>query len=255
MKLAPEILTQINVFLEGEIPQCGTVECVVLCGSYATGKATCRSDIDLCFIGVFPDFRSETKTFRKRDYHLMMAPWSWYQHVVSEYERKGNVGTITVMLANGTCVSGDSDKWRSLHELARHYYEIGPIPPSGEEIRRHLTRIRGLWNNYCDSIDPLTRKWLYLCILKECVTAHFVLRCWWAVKPKYQLEELRVRDGVMANMVQVCLESSPSLPDDVGNKTLSEVETSYLLMLIYDKIWSWISNGFCRFEKWPTCSD
>ncbi len=47
------------------------------------------------------------------------------------------------------------------------------------------------------------------------------------------------------------------LDPHVGVKCISfhEVETSYLLMLIYDKIWSWISNGFCRFEKWPTCSD
>lgn len=48
--------------------------------------------------------------------------------------------------------------------------------PSGVEIRRHLTRIRGLWNNYCDSIDPLTRKWLYLCILKECVNITFFIK-------------------------------------------------------------------------------
>lgn len=221
MKVTHEILTRIHAFLETDIPECSSVECVVLCGSYATGHATHHSDIDLCIIGDFPDFRSETKTFRGSDYHLMMAPLSWYRHVVSEYERKGNVGTITGMLANGICVSGDREKWSGLHELACHYYNVGPPPPSGEEIQRHLTRIRGLWNNYRDSTDPITRKWLYLDILKECVTGHFVLRCWWSAKPKYQLEELRVRDGVMADMVQTCLASS--LPSDGGDKTLNDV--------------------------------
>lgn len=66
MKVSHEILARIHAFLETEIPECCSVECVVLCGSDATGHATYHSDIDLCIIGDFPDFRSETNIFRGR---------------------------------------------------------------------------------------------------------------------------------------------------------------------------------------------
>jgi len=111
MTFQTEVLDEINDFLNEGLLRRGTVECVILCGSYATRKATERSDVDLCYIGQFAEFSRGSLIYHGREYQLMIAPWSWYEHVVSEYERKGNVGTITVMLTTGVCLRGDSEKW------------------------------------------------------------------------------------------------------------------------------------------------
>src|SRR5690348_3521261 len=99
-------------FLKQDLAQRGDVETVILTGSFATGKATEHSDIDLCYMGSFSGFQRESTAYQGHKFQLMIGPWSWYEHVVSEYERKGsNVGTITVMIANGICFVGDTDKW------------------------------------------------------------------------------------------------------------------------------------------------
>lgn len=207
MKLPNQLLSEIDDFLKGVLSLRETVECVILCGSYATGKATQRSDIDLCYIGQFADFSRENLIHNGREYQLMIAPWSWYEHVVSEYERRGNIGTITTMLAKGICLRGDSKEWRELHQLARHYYHIGPNPPNDSEIRRIKVGISDLWDDYCDASDPCIRKWISIEIVRECINAQFILRGWWAVKTKHQLEELANRDANMAELLQECLDS------------------------------------------------
>ncbi|MBT2763357.1 nucleotidyltransferase domain-containing protein [Paenibacillus sp. ISL-20] len=67
----------INDFLEEDLVQRGSVETVVLSGSFATGKATKRSDIDLCYIG-FSGLQRESINFQGHEFQLMIAPWSWY---------------------------------------------------------------------------------------------------------------------------------------------------------------------------------
>lgn len=146
LNIQPTTKREIDEFLKEDLSKRGNVDSVILCGSQATGNATERSDIDLCYIGEMTAFSRESLFYGSREFQLMMAPWSWYHHVVSEYERKGNNGTITVMLAKGHCLRGCTDAWRDLRQ-------------------------------------------------------------WWATKTKYQLEEIRSRDGTMANLVETCLDS------------------------------------------------
>ncbi len=97
LNIQPAIKREIDEFLKEDLSKHGNVDSVILSGSQATGKATERSDIDLCYIGELTAFSRESLFYGSREFQLMIAPWSWYQHVVLEHERKGNNGTITVM--------------------------------------------------------------------------------------------------------------------------------------------------------------
>ena len=86
MSMENEVSDEISRFLREDLPRRGSVDSVILCGSYANGNATTRSDIDLCYIGQFENFSRESILYHGTEYQLMIAPWSWYQHVVSEHE-------------------------------------------------------------------------------------------------------------------------------------------------------------------------
>lgn len=205
---AEDIKDVINDFLEEDLVQRGNVETVVLSGSFATGKATKHSDIDLCYIGQFSGFQRESINFRGHEFQLMIGPWSWYEHVVSEFERNGNnIGTITVMLATGVCLIGDTEKWRSLNSLAISHYNRGPKKTSIDEIRKIRVRITDLWEDFCDAEKEQVRLWLALDILQKCVEAHFIFQNRWAVKTKYQIEELKAHDPIMASHLSKCISS------------------------------------------------
>ncbi|WP_282942742.1 nucleotidyltransferase domain-containing protein [Paenibacillus sp. RC67] len=208
------ITSIIKEFLEQDLSTRSNVETIVLCGSYATGKAGDHSDVDLCYIGAFANFRRESLFYNGRESQLMIAPWSWYEHVVNEYERKGtNIATITVMLSTGQCIKGDNEKWRNLQSIAIDSYHNGPTPLSADEIRKIRVRITDLWEDFCDKRDHLERIWLSIEILQKCVEAQFTIQKWWAVKTKYVLEELRTCDALMANLVERCLKSPGSGPE------------------------------------------
>jgi len=91
--------------------------------------------------------------------------------------------------------------------LACHYFNLGPTPPTDTEIQKIKKWISDLCDDFYDVVDPFTRKWLYVEILRECVHATFVLHGWWAVKTKYQLDELANRDHNTAELFQECLDS------------------------------------------------
>ncbi|NOU97481.1 hypothetical protein GC093_30285 [Paenibacillus sp. LMG 31456] len=166
------IMDFINVFLQQDLPSRGNVETVVLCGSYALGKATCHSDVDLCYISEISNFQRESLIHLGREFQLMIAPWSWYEHVVTEFERNGtNIATITVMLASGKCLIGNTERWRNLQSSALSSYHNGPNPPSTEEIRKIRVRITDLWEDFCDKEEYRERQWLSLEILQKCVEA------------------------------------------------------------------------------------
>ncbi|WP_274365875.1 nucleotidyltransferase domain-containing protein [Paenibacillus thermotolerans] len=218
------IKSVINNFLEQDIVQRGHVETVVLCGSFATGRASIHSDIDLCYIGQFFGFQRESIFYQGREFQLMIAPWSWYEHVVTEYERNGtNIATITVMLATGICLYGDSDQWKTLKAKAVSSYNEGPNAPSVEEIRKIRVRITKLWEDLCDAETERDRQWLSIEILQKCVESLFVLRNWWAVKTKYQLDELKAHDSIMVNLLANCIDSLGS-KDDIKNICLYVLE-------------------------------
>ena len=180
-------------------------ETIVLCGSHAAGRATPGSDIDLCYIGDFTGFRRESHRFEGAEFQLMIAPWSWYEDVIRNHERRGNVGTVTAMLAHGVCLAGCSPRWQELQRAARTFYQGGPSEMSQDEMRRIRIRVTDLWGDFADAAAGAQRRWLAMHLIQACVDAHFRIRRWWAVKSKHQLDELASGDPLVAGMVEECL--------------------------------------------------
>ncbi|MFZ5353123.1 MAG: hypothetical protein ACOZCL_10435 [Bacillota bacterium] len=202
------VLVLIKSFLEEDLPHRSDIEAVLLCGSYSLNRATDRSDIDLCYIGQFDSFMRENLTFKRKEIQLMIAPWSWYEEVIKEYERNGNIGTITTMIAKGICLWGESDKLTELQELGKRYYMLGPSNLSADETFKIKKRISDLWNNYIDQESCSTsQSWLCFHLVNECIESQFKLKQWWAVKAKHQLSEIREKDEYMAGLVEKCIES------------------------------------------------
>lgn len=217
--IEPKIRMLIEDFLAQELKNRVGIETVVLCGSYATGKATLRSDIDLCYIGNFPDFKREITVHDKHEIQLMIAPWLWYEDVISNYERKeGNGGTITVMLTQGACIYGASEKWQQLSKLAKEFYAIGPCKASEKVIRSIRMQITGLFNNYSDQpLESTNRLWLAFHLVQCCIESQFKINSWWQVKPKYELSELQVRDSIMAELVDRILTTKDISEETIKN--------------------------------------
>lgn len=198
----------INNFLSRDLIKRTGIETVILCGSQTAGRATGRSDIDLCYIGSFPAFKREVVYFQDREFQLMIAPWEWYEDVIENYERKNNNGTITSMLSHGICIYGGSEKWINLYNLSKKYFEMGACKPSEKELRRIRMWITGLWNNYLDQVpESINQLWLSYHIIRTCIESQFIIKSWWAVKPKYQIEELEKKDLNMAKIAIDCLQS------------------------------------------------
>ncbi|MDB5085987.1 MAG: nucleotidyltransferase protein [Bacilli bacterium] len=79
--------------------------------------------------------------------------------------------------------------------------------PTAEDIRKIGVHITDLWDDYCDKVNLKERLWLSFEILQKCVESHFILNKWWAVKTKYQLEEIRIKDPKFAYLVDCSLSS------------------------------------------------
>lgn len=206
MSINQDIKELIDDFLNQELTKIAGIETVILCGSYAMGRATSRSDIDLCCIGNIPTFKRKVIVFRNKEFQLMIAPWSWYEDVIKNYERKNNVGTITTMLSQGICIYGSSEKWIELHKLSKEYFEIGPVQPSEKELHRARMQITDLMDDYLDQAgQSVNQLWLLYHIIETCIEYHFIVKAWWAVKPKYQIEELAKKDPYMSSIVIKCL--------------------------------------------------
>ena len=202
----PKVKPIIDEYVKKERERYPELEAVVLCGSQANGMATAHSDMDLCYMGRFSEFKRKFDRFQSYDFQIMMAPWNWYKEVITGYERKGNIGTITGMLGNGICLwCNAAQKWTELQEEAITYYISGPAPAFPEELTRIRRRITDYWHNFVDADDDVASVWLRNRLLQECVDAHFVIRGWWAVKPKYQMNELRLKDAALAGYITECL--------------------------------------------------
>lgn len=57
-------------------------------------------------MGNFPSFKRESRIYNGMEFQLMMGSEDWYKNVIQDYEKDGNIGTITVMLAQGHFVWG-----------------------------------------------------------------------------------------------------------------------------------------------------
>lgn len=209
MRIKPEIKNLIEEFLASDLKARTEIETIILYGSHALGRATTRSDIDLCYIGSFPAFKREVIAYQGMEFQLMIGPWSWYEDVISSYERKEeNIGTVTGMLAQGICIYGESIRWKTLSALAHQYFLIGPNPLTERQISRIRMRITGLFDNYCDQCSNTAEQaWLAFYVVQCCIESQFKLRNWWAVKPKYELDELTQKDAAMAELVGHCIKS------------------------------------------------
>ncbi|MEK3917368.1 nucleotidyltransferase domain-containing protein [Paenibacillus sp. FSL H7-0331] len=198
----PEVSQIIESFITNEILNCNELEAIILCGSQATGKATANSDIDLCYMGEFAEFKREYRMFNGYEFQIMIAPWIWYRDVITSFERTNNIGTITSMLANGICLWSRSNCWDELQKEALHHLNMGPVPASNKELSQIRRRITDLWNNYIDSDSELDSYWIGNHLLHSCVEAQFVINNWWSVKTKYQMHELMIRDPYAVKFIK-----------------------------------------------------
>lgn len=74
-------------------------------------------------VNVSSVFHRESIVFKGREFQLMIAPRSWYEHIVLDFEHEGTkIGTITGMLATGICLIGDNDKRRTLRAQTETLY-------------------------------------------------------------------------------------------------------------------------------------
>ena len=208
MLIDPTVYQVIDRFVQKELRKHTELEAIILCGSQAAGNATVHSDIDLCYIGQFPSFRREYQSYKEYDFQLMIAPWDWYAEVIRSYERKGNIGTITIMIAQGYCLwTNKNDTWKKLREEAVRSYLDGPARASVEELLRHKRLITELWTNYIDLDDSLSVSWMISQIIHQCVESHFLIQNWWAVKPKHQMRYIQDRDPSMAVLLAECYDT------------------------------------------------
>lgn len=239
-----DVKTLLEGFLENDLMARVGAETVVLCGSHATGRATAHSDIDLCYIGNFPAFKREVIIYENIEFQLMIASWSWYNDVITNYERKEeNGGTITVMLAHGICIYGENAKWANLSETAMKYFSLGPCKASERTIRSIRLRITGLFDNYSDQpVNSLNQKWLSFHLIECCIESEFKIKNWWTVKPKYELDELLQKDPIMSGLVEECLLSRNSGRESIKKLCLYVLEPvgGFLResMLIHDEAMS-----------------
>jgi len=184
----------------------GPSQAIVLTGSWAVGGGGPHSDIDLLVIGDFKGFERFRWDWQGRRVEAMRGPWSWFEEVVTQFERTGNVGTVTDMVTHGRLLQGDPERWRLLQDTARNLWNRGPTPVTEDEGARLAERLRVLGANYLDAVTDTERRWLALTIAQEAVVVHFRLRGWWAAKPKYQWRLLVERDAAASTLVLDLLE-------------------------------------------------
>jgi hypothetical protein len=157
-------------------------------------------------IGDFKGFQRLRWDWGGRRVEAMRGPWSWFEEVVTQFERTGNVGTVTDMVTHGRLLHGDPKRWRLLRDTARNLWSSGPTPVTKDEGVRLAERLRVLGADYLDAVADTERRWLALSIAQEAVVVHFRLQGWWAAKPKYQWRLLAERDATASKLVLDLLE-------------------------------------------------
>lgn len=170
------------------------IEAIVLVGSYAKECATDISDIDLCIIGDFETFRRHKEVYRHKDIELMLASYSWYREVITQFERQDNYGTITGMLACGKCLYPSSRVIELMQEARLRYLE-GPKPCSMEEKIRLKNTLERLQKDYHNTNQKsIEFKWMTFKLLDVCIDALFKLNKWWYLKDNQKLAFIQSKD-------------------------------------------------------------
>jgi hypothetical protein len=188
-------------FLEGDRPQRPELDTIVLVGSQATGRATPASDVDLVYLGRFTRYVRENIPFQDRGFDLVIIPWRMAHALIADHHWRN---FLTAILAQGIPLDGDGPEWQVLHAAAQDHYVHGPNPASSQEIRQFRVSLTELWDDYQD-LSGLPRRWLATELAREGVDAHYALKRWWRVKPKYLWQDLAQRDGSAAGKLEALL--------------------------------------------------
>lgn len=206
---------KINQFVKNLLVIHPETETVILTGSYVLDKATKHSDVDLCLIGSFDSFKRMVTHHNDIEFQIICGSWNWYEEVVTSFERKDNQGTITRVLSHSICIHGCNERWLWMYGLANKYFQEGPPSPTSEKIRKIRFDITGLWGNYVDEDEVFSKQWIGFNLVRECVKYRFLSQRWWEIKAKYQLEELKMKDPVMRNLLDQCFLSQCLEPKSI----------------------------------------
>ncbi len=178
---------------------------VGLSGSRATGDFGPHSDIDLVVVTVGGEFRRVRDAYGHLPVEAFEAPSSWYEQVVTVYERSGNVGTVTGMLARARLLWGKTPEWERLVALAREYWERGPEAPVPGEIEKAARRVSGLYASFLDASREEARRFVGGVLLLALAEEAFVKAPWWQEKPARLLEAWIHRDPAVRSAISDAL--------------------------------------------------
>lgn len=181
---------------------------ILLVGSYAEGKATKYSDIDLCLIGSFEDFQRVKSHYQQKELELMIAPMAWYYEAIESYERRGHQGTITRMLSHCKVLHNEEPQLHHLLETASTYWQVGPPNCSKKQLQTMEMKVQRTYTAFMQSkADDLTSQWLMFKYLDVCLDTVFKLNGWWSVKDREKLYVIQKKQPYVYRHIKACLHS------------------------------------------------
>lgn len=147
-------------------------------------------------------FKRVRETWSGYRLEAMCGPWSWFEHVITDYERRHNIGTITGMVAHAHVLYGGVPRWERLSALARSYWARGPEPITAAELEKLRERLLVLYDNYRDERDAVVRAWVGWGLITALADYAFKAGPWWQEKPRRVLSAWAVHDPGTAEMVR-----------------------------------------------------
>ncbi len=197
---------------------------VGLSGSRATGDFGPHSDIDLVVVTAGGEFRRVRDAYGHLPVEAFEAPSSWYEQVVTVYERSGNVGTVTGMLARARLLWGKTPEWVCLVAQAREYWERGPETPVPAEIEKAARRVSGLYASFLDASREEDRRFVGSVLLLALAEEAFVKAPWWQEKPARLLDSWTRHDPTVADAISGALRNG--FPTDAVEFLVSHVSAT-----------------------------
>ncbi|MCH4886255.1 nucleotidyltransferase domain-containing protein [Acidaminobacter sp. JC074] len=202
--MTSNIINKLTSHVIEKYPQLDTI---LLVGSYASGNQTEDSDIDLCIIGEYDGFKRVKDSFMDKDIEFMIAPVSWYYHVIREYERKDNFGTITSMLSNSRILYSCNKDIHTLIDEAKKYYSKGPRKVGMDERAKILTKVnKELEDLMCIKGDRINYIYMKHKFINSCIDNFFILNNLWFVKDKKKLEKIKAVNEDFYTKLHLCFE-------------------------------------------------
>ncbi len=224
MTITQKILDDLT---EKYIKQYSLVEAIILVGSYANGYATDKSDIDLCIIGDFADFKRKKEIFKGKELELMIASYDWFESVINEYERKDNYGTVTGMLSKSKCLYSINHRTNRLIETAQKRYLEGPREYTVDEKSKLIKSIKRLLKDVKNTDnESFDYKWTTYKLIDNCVDSLFKVNRWWYQKENRKMSYIKDNDFETFELISRCMSNNNSKVNDIEElceKTIEKI--------------------------------